>query len=254
MNKEKFNMNKFEIKVEGKKEFAVFEDGDKKLIHNDEKYGKFIYVDNKLNTDDEEPFNRFFTGRIKDAVETIRNGDGDCIQVNKMLVKTVKVIHLLDREIGEKLRKKSIEGWKDSNFGWIITCGNKTSFSGYYPLADGYVSCSPFDKDTEPLIFNKHDKAVEYIEKMISTAKEYVAEYASKVKSIKDIKDREELCIDMINRMEKDFGKFTMLEYFALDMIDDNMVPKNNYELDEYGYKIEQYCINNENTVSKKSM
>lgn len=78
---------------------------------------------------------------------------------------------------------------------------------------------------------------------MISTAKEYVAEYVSKVKSIKDIKDREELCIDMINRMENDFGKSTMLELFALDMVDDNMMLKNNYELDKYGYKIEQYCI-----------
>lgn len=242
---EEINMDKFEIKVEGEKEFAVFTNGDKKLIHNDDKYGKFIYVDNKLNTDDEEPFNRFFTGRIKDAVETIRNGDGDCIQANKMLVKTVHVIHFLDREIGEKLHQKSIEGWKDSNFGWIITCGNKTSFGGYHPLADGYVLCFPFDFDnkTKPLVFTEREEAVKYIEKMISTAKEYVAEYVSKVKSIKDIKDREELCIDMINRMENDFGKSTMLELFALDMVDDNMMLKNNYELDEYGYKIEQYCI-----------
>lgn len=236
-------MDKFEIKVEDEKEFAVFEDGDKKLIHNDEKYGKFIYVDNKLNTDDEEPFNRFFTGRIKDAVETIRNGDGDCIQVDKMLVKTVDVIHFLDREIGEKLRQKSIEGWKDSNFGWIITCGNKTSFSGYHPLADGYVSCSPFDDKTKPLVFTEREEAVKYIEKMISTAKEYVAEYASKLKFIKDIEDKEELCDDMLHKIEDCYGKFTMLEYFTLDMLDDNLVPKNNYELDEYGYKIEQYCI-----------
>lgn len=240
-------MDKFEIKVENEKEFAVFENGDNKLIHNDEKYGygKFIYVDNKLNTDDEKPFNKLFTGRIKDAVETIRNGDGDCIQIHETFVKTVNVIHFLDREIGEKLRQKSIEGWKDSNFGWIITCGNKASFSGYYPLADGYVSCSPFDFDdkTKPLVFAEREEAVKYIEKMISTAKEYVAEYASKLKFIKDIEDKEKLCDDMLHKIKDCYGKFTMLESFALDMLDDNLVPKNNYELDEYGYKIEQYCI-----------
>lgn len=245
---EEINVEKFEIKAEGKNEFAVFANGNKKLIRNDEKYGKFIHVDNKLNTDDIEPFNKSFTGRIKDAVETIRNGNGDCIQTNEMLVKTVDVVYFLDREIGEKLRQKSIEGWKDSNFGWIITCGNKASFSGYYPLADGYVSCSPFDFDgkTKPLVFTEREEAVKYIEKMISTAKEYVAEYVNKAKSIKDIEDIEELCVDMMYRIENDFGEFTMLEYFAFDMVDENMMPKNNYELDKYGYKIEQYCIPDE--------
>lgn len=238
-------MEKFEIKAEDKNEFAVFANGDKKLIQNDEKYGKFIHVDNKLNTDDKKPFNKLFTGRIKDAVETIRNGDGDCIQTNKMLVKTIRVVYFLDREVGERLRKKSIEGWKDANFGWVITCGNKASFSGYFPLADGYISCSPFDNDTKPLVFNKRDKAVEYIEKMIATAKEYAVAYVNKAKE-NHVEDRNEVGIDMIHKIEEDFGESSMLGYFALDMVDDNMMPKNNYKLDKYGYKIEQYLIPNE--------
>lgn len=239
-------MGKFEIKVEGEKEFVVFKNGDKKLIHNDDKYGKFIYVNNKLNTDDEEPFNRFFTGRIKDAVETIRNGDGDVIKVGHILGSVIEVLYFLDRKIGEELHQKSIKGWENAKFGWIITCGNKDSMWGYSPLTNGYKTYSQFfDNEVKPIVFDNREGAVKYIEEIISIAKRYASEYVEKAKDISDEEGKKQICSDMIYKIEEDFNEeFTIIAYFATDMLDsDKMIPKNNYELDKYGYKIEQYCI-----------
>lgn len=239
-------MDKFEIKVEGEKEFVVFTNGNKKLIHNDDKYGKFIYVNNKLNTDDEEPFNKFFTGRIKDAVETIRNGDGDVIKVGRILGLAIDVLYFLDREIGEQLRQKSIRGWENAKFGWIITCGNKYSLWGYSPLTNGYKTYSQFfDNEVKPIVFDNREGAVKYIEEIISIAKRYASEYVEKAKDIADEEGKRQIYPDMIYKIEDDFNEeFTIIAYFATDMLDsDKMIPKNNFELNEYGYKIEQYCI-----------
>ena len=83
-------------------EYAIFADGSrKKLIQNDEQYGKYFEVDNELNTDC-KTFMRFsFSERIKDAVDMIRKGNGDCIQSVKLFGRVDKVIYFLDRKVGD---------------------------------------------------------------------------------------------------------------------------------------------------------
>lgn len=239
-------MENFDIKTIKEQECAVFADGTSTPIHTHKEYGKYIYVDNKLNKDDDSVFKTLFTGRIKDAVETIRNGDGDVVEVGHMFGSTIEVLYFLDREVGEDLRQKSIKGWQDAKFGWIITCGNKDSMWGYSPLTDGYKTYSQFfDKETKPIVFDNREDAVKYIEELISIAKKYASEYVEKAKDITDEEGKRQICIDMIHNIEGDFKeKFTMIVFFATDMLDSNkMVPKNNFELDKYGYSIEQYCI-----------
>ena len=67
--------------VDGKvNEYAIFADGSrKKIIQTDDKYGKYFEVDNELNTECKSSLRFSYSGRIKDAVEMIRNGNGDCI-------------------------------------------------------------------------------------------------------------------------------------------------------------------------------
>ena len=49
----------------GINEYAIFSDGSrKKLIQNDEKYGKYFEVDNELNTDCTSLLRHSFTGRL----------------------------------------------------------------------------------------------------------------------------------------------------------------------------------------------
>lgn len=239
-------MEKYDIKTIKGQEYVVFADGTNAPIHNDEKYGKYIYIDNKLNKDDDRLFKILFTGRIKDAVETIRNGDGDVIKVGHVFGSAIEVVYFLDREIGEKLRQKSIKGWDNAKFGWIITCGNKDSMWGYSPLTNGYKTYSQFfDKETKPIIFDNRENAVKYIEKIISISKNYAYEYVEKAKDIADEEGKRQICIDMIHKINEDFNeKFNIIAYFATDMLDsDKMIPKNNFELDKYGYSIEQYCL-----------
>lgn len=243
---EEIDMKKFNIETIKGQEYVVFADGTITPIHTHKEYGKYIYVDNKLNQNEDSVFNTLFTGRIKDAVETIRNGDGDVIETGRMFGSTIGVLYFLDRTIGEELRQKSIKGWDNATFGWIITCGNKDSMWGYSPLTNGYKTYSQFfDKETKPIVFDNREDAVKYIKKIISTSKNYAYEYVEKAKDIADEEGKRQICIDMIHKIEEDFNeKFTIIAYFATDMLDsDKMIPKNNFELDKYGYSIEQYCL-----------
>lgn len=106
--------------VNGKiNEYAIFADGSrKKMIKINDKYGKYFEVDNELNTDLKSCLRFSDSGRIKDAVEMIRNGNGDCISSMKIIGKVDKVLYFLDRKVGEELRHKSLEGWKNTKFGW----------------------------------------------------------------------------------------------------------------------------------------
>lgn len=98
--------------IDGKvNEYAIFADGSrKKKIQVDEQYGKYFEVDNELNTDCKSCLRFSFSGRIKDAVDMIKSGNGDCIKSVQMVGRHDSVLYFLDRTIGEKLREKSLDG------------------------------------------------------------------------------------------------------------------------------------------------
>ena len=84
------------------KEYVIFADGSsRKLIQHDEQYGKYFRVDNDLNTDCDTFLKYSFSGRIKDAVDTIKNGNGDCIMQFDLFGKHDVVVYFLDRKVGE---------------------------------------------------------------------------------------------------------------------------------------------------------
>lgn len=61
--------------------YAVFEDGSrKKRIQTDSQNREYFYVDNELNTNVSTSMKYSFSGRIKDAVDMIKLGNGDCIK------------------------------------------------------------------------------------------------------------------------------------------------------------------------------
>ncbi len=102
---------------DGVQEYAIFADGSrKKRIYIDEQYGKYFEVDNEFNTDCKTCLKYSFSGRIKDAIDTIKSGNGDCIKQINFFGKHDKVLYFIDRKVGEELRQKSLEGWKDTKF------------------------------------------------------------------------------------------------------------------------------------------
>lgn len=94
---------------------VIFKDGSrKKPIYEDEDGREYFEVDNWIDSDPELiEFNYYsrmadkmrltFSGRISDAVESIRRGYGDVICVKNLPfgIRIEKVLYFLDREYGK---------------------------------------------------------------------------------------------------------------------------------------------------------
>lgn len=227
-------------------EYAIFADGSrKKIIQSNNKYGKYFEVDNELNTE-YKSFLRFsYSGRIKDAVDMIRNGNGDCISSMKSIGRIDKVLYFLDRQIGEELRQKSLEGWKDTKFGWAIECGYKNSFSEYSMLNKNNERITVFDKNREPTTFDTKEAANEYAEYLIERSKYYAKQLVNNLCGITDEKERDKIIDNAIDEIENDTKtKFSIILDFTFDMLTGNCEPKSSeYNLDKMGYKVVQYII-----------
>lgn len=230
---------------DGVQEYAIFADGSrKKHIQIDEQYGKYFEVDNELNTDCNTCLKYSFSGRIKDAIDTIKNGNGDCIKQINLFGKHDKVLYFLDREVGEELRKKSLEGWKDTKFAWTVECGNKNSFSGYSPINQKGERISVFDEDRTVKIFDTKDKAEEYVKGLIERAAYYAKRLANAYQNAKEKEEKNNVIDQTIKDIEAFTGsRFSVLSDFVFDMLTGDCELKS-YDcvLDEYGYKIIQ-CI-----------
>lgn len=162
--------------------YAVFEDGSrKKRIQTDSQNREYFYVDNELNTNVSTSMKYSFSGRIKDAVDMIKLGNGDCIKNTDMLISSDSVLYFLDRKIGEEYRKKFINGWKDTKFGWAIEVGNKNSFYPYLRLNENLESISLWNADTTQLTFDSEELALEKIHEIIQLAHNYAIEILEKM-------------------------------------------------------------------------
>lgn len=240
-------MKKFRVAkylVDGKvNEYAIFADcSRKKIIQIDEQYGKFFKVDNELNTN-YKSFLRFsFSGRIKDAVDMIKSGNGDCIK--SIFGRHESVLYFLDRTIGEELRKKSLDGWKDTKFGWAIECGYKNSFSGYSMLNKKMERISMFDKERKPMTFDTEEAAERYLEDLIERAKYYAKRLTNKLVNVSEEEERDRIIDETIREIDEYVGtKSSILSDFTFDMLTGDCKLKSfECNLDEMGYKIVQ-CI-----------
>ena len=228
--------------VDGKvNEYAIFADGSrKKIIQTDKKYGKYFEVDNELNTDCKSSLRFSYSGRIRDAVEMIRNGD--CISSMKFIGRIDKVLYFLDRKTGEELRRKSLEGWKDTKFGWAIECGNKNSFLEYSMLNKKNERISVFDKDRNPMIFDTKESADEYVEYLIERSKYYAKRLVNNLCGITDEKERDKIIDNAIDEIENDTKtKFSIISDFTFDMLTGDCKLKSfECNLDKMGYEIVQ--------------
>ena len=133
-------------------------------IWQDEFGREFFNVPNLLNNP-KRMSNQLFHHRIKDAVDTIRNGDADVIsRVDKFGLETV--VRYIDRDYGEKVREQFLEGWKDAKFAHIVLA------SGCFTL-DIKGNIAP-----EPHQFKTQEEAENYIsnihKKMNAVFKEYM--------------------------------------------------------------------------------
>lgn len=225
-------------------EYAIFEDGSKKKrIELDANGNKYFRVDNELNLTSKELTASLFTGRIIDAVNTIRAGGGDCIQTSSfMSISTENVIYFLDRKVGESYREQFLKGFVDTEFAWKITVGDKNSLSGYRELNRKNELISVFypTPDDKRLTFETERQAEEHIKALISKAVEYTTEIAKRCG--KDTDDKNWLCVKA--ELDEKIPKNNIIWEFIYDMLrgDFEANISDTYCLNDMGYTIAQ-CI-----------
>ena len=119
------------------RKYAIFKDGaPRHLIETDDEGREYFSVPNWINNDPEmDEFNYCisikkymkymkycFAGKPKDMIESIRRGYGDVICCYQSFLRIDHVLYFLDRDYGESLRKKTIEGWKGAKFAYGLYC------------------------------------------------------------------------------------------------------------------------------------
>lgn len=232
----------------GISEYAIFEDGsERKKIHEHTEYGKYFHVNNELNKNAPSYFRFSFTGRIKDAIETIRNGNGDCLLQSELLGgKFNRVVYFVNREIGDKLRAESIKGWEGTKFAFAVECGNKNSFSGYAPINEKQERISMFDEDRNPKTFDTEDDAGKYIKALLDEAATYARKLVADFAACDGDKIKESVVFDTYraNLKLKYDTNCSVVEDFVYDMLADDMSLKSeDCSLDQWGYKIVQTIV-----------
>lgn len=117
-------------------------------------------------------FLKSFTDRIGDAVDEVVNGDGDAIKYETFLgMNFTNVVYFLNREYGEEMKQKSIEGWKDTKFAWVLKICNFHQ----YVKKDGILTYERNDNAIE--IFNTEEDALERLSKLTDEAYSCIEKY-----------------------------------------------------------------------------
>lgn len=231
-------------------EFAIFADGSRrKPIYSDKDYGKYFYVDNELNKNNSNSLLKYsFNNRIKDAIDTIKAGNGDCIGIKDILIASIRsnrVVYFLDRKVGEQIRQETLEGWKDAQFAWRIECGYKSSLSGYRPIGEKYRQITIFDGNRRPMLFDTEEAAEQYIKSIIAKAAEYAKRLVDEVSKANTSDEKTEIINNIINQITEYTGsENNVLIDFVYDMVTDecNALKSPECKLDKMGYKIAQ-CV-----------
>ena len=160
------------------KKIAIYDDNDNQIdcavIHTDDDGREYYYPNNPHNN------LGLFTGRIKDAIECIRNGFGDAIQQSHLLGFNMDyVVRYIDREYGESIRQQSIEDWKDTVFAYGVKFSFINSFSDGNLIMKDETLMNPFSGDlySDILRFDTEEEAQRFIDKVNKKAEEYYEEY-----------------------------------------------------------------------------
>lgn len=139
------------------------------FVNKDKEGHEYVSVPNIIN----KKGLWLFSGRIKDAVEQIRNGIGDCIlKQNFLFCRGDRVVMFLDREYGECIKAKFIEEWKNAVFGYSIEGCFHNSFNGPVKMdKDGNPCESLFGKNAPYIYFETEEEAQAKINEWTKKAK-----------------------------------------------------------------------------------
>lgn len=119
-----------------------------------------------------------FTDKPKDAIECIKAGYGDAFQQSDFFGLMVNnVVRYLDREYGERLREKTLKGWKDTKFAYGIKFSYTSSFSDGRLVMQNKALMGFNDDPKNVLSFDRKEDALLFIKEVNEKAAKYYEEY-----------------------------------------------------------------------------
>ena len=182
---------------------AIYDDNDNQIdcavIKTDDNGREYYYPNNPHDN------LGLFTGRIKDAIECIRNGFGDAIKQSHLLGFNIDhVVRYIDREYGESIRQQSIEGWKDTVFAYGVKFSFINSFSDGNLIMKDETLMSRFSGDlySDILRFDTEEEAQRFIDKVNKKAEEYYEEYVALEKTGNDDYDYNNIFSPFFNKIK----------------------------------------------------
>lgn len=151
--------------LENNKEWGI---NKRRIIEKDSKGKEYFTLPNTRV----KSFLKSFTDRIGDAADEIINGNGDAMRHETFLgMNFIDVVYFLDREYGEEMKRKSIEGWKDTKFAWVLKICN----CHYYVKKDGILTYERNDNTIET--FNTEEDALKRLTELTDEAYLYIEKY-----------------------------------------------------------------------------
>lgn len=162
------------------------------------------------------PHDKFglFTDKPKDAIECIRNGFGDGLQQSKLFGFTMEhVVRFIDREYGEEIRRKTIEGWKDAQFAYGVKFSYLNSFSGGR-LVMKNKTLMGWEDTKDILSFDNEEEAISFINKVNEEASKYCEEYNALDRTEDHDWDYKHTVKPFLDRIEKEMDNGTGSVYW----------------------------------------
>ena len=167
------------------------------VIHKDDDGREYYYPSNPHDK------NGLFSDKPKDAIECIRNGFGDGFQQSHLFGMTLEhVVRYIDREYGEEIRQKTIEGWKDARFSYGVKFFFLNSFSGGRLVCKNKCLMGLDDTQDDILTFKTEKEAAAFIKEVNEKAKEYHDEYINLERSGDKEWDYENVIKPFFNKIE----------------------------------------------------
>lgn len=119
-----------------------------------------------------------FLGRPKDAIECIRKGFGDGFSQSNMFGMSLEnVVRFIDRDYGEEIRRKTLEGWKNAKFAFGVSFNFLNSFNGGRNVCKNKCLFGYGDKPEDILTFDTEQSAQAFINEVNEKAEQYAEEY-----------------------------------------------------------------------------
>ena len=105
-------------------------------LHEDESGNQFFHVPDAECMRTNRPIESMFFNRPADALMYVKNGYADAVIGMRNIFgsafsanRDLSPVYFIDRNVGAKMRAKTLEGWPEIKFKWILKRTNKNSFS-----------------------------------------------------------------------------------------------------------------------------